>query len=243
MDIYSLSKSFWDFSFENPEKIKPNHIALYFFVIEHSNRLGWKEKFSLPTIMTMEAIGIKNYKTYYSAFTELVEFGFIKLVEKSKNQYSANVIALVNFTEANTKALSKALYKHDTKHIPKQVRSTVDIDILVYLNTYLHNYNYTDKRKETLKEWIEYKIERKEKYTDKGLIKFISQFDKYSDEEFQAMVDQSIANTWKGLFEIKKNNNFTKKPELGPNAQRALIMHNLKTNPDKYFNNDTINQK
>ena len=61
---YSLSRSWFNFCFENPEKIRPNHTALYFFIIEHCNRLGWKAKFGLPTTMTMEAIGIRSYNTY-----------------------------------------------------------------------------------------------------------------------------------------------------------------------------------
>jgi hypothetical protein len=103
MDIYSLSRNFWDYAFENPEKISPNHAAIYFFAIEHCNRLGWKQKYGLPSAMVMEATGIKSYNTYISAFNELVDFGFIKLIEKSKNQYSSNIIALSIFNKANNK--------------------------------------------------------------------------------------------------------------------------------------------
>ena len=133
MDIYSLTRNFWDYSFENPDRLKPNHAAIYFFAIEHCNRLGWKEKFGLPTSMVMEAVGIKNYKTYHTALMDLIEIGLIDLIEKSKNQYSSNVIALVNFTKANTKALDKAL----SKHVPKQVQSTASIDIQSYNTTNL----------------------------------------------------------------------------------------------------------
>lgn len=121
---YELSRQFFDWSYENPEKIKPNHIALYFFIIEHCNRLGWKDKFGLPTEMAKEAIGIKNYRTYYDALNDLVEFGFIKLIEKSKNQYSSNIIAIVKNTKAHTKAYDKARHKQ----VQKQGLSTVDID-------------------------------------------------------------------------------------------------------------------
>ena len=120
MNSYELSRKFFDWSFENPEKISPTHIAMYFFIIEHCNRLGWKEKFGLPTTMVKEAIGIKNYRTYTNALNDLVEWGFIIMIEKSKNQYSSNIIAIANFTKAHTKAsakaLDKALQKHDTKH-------------------------------------------------------------------------------------------------------------------------------
>ena len=128
-DIYSLTRNFFDWSFENPEKINTNHVALYYFILEHSNRLGWKEKFGLPTGMAMEAIGIKNYKTYGKTFSELVEFGFVKLIEKSKNQYSSNVIALVKNTKAHTKALTKA----SLKHIPKQSSSTAHSSVSILI--------------------------------------------------------------------------------------------------------------
>lgn len=116
MNSYELSRAFFDWSFENPEKVTPTHVAMYFFIIEHCNRLGWKEKFGLPTTMVKDAIGIKNYRTYINALNDLVEFGFITMVEKSKNQYSSNIIAIAKFTKAHTKALDKALQKHSQKH-------------------------------------------------------------------------------------------------------------------------------
>jgi hypothetical protein len=124
MNSYELSRIWFDFCFENPEKIKPNHTALYFFIIEHCNRLGWKEKFGLPMEMAKEAIGISNYRTYSKTFIDLVNWGFIIIHQKSKNQYSANVIAIVKNTKAHTKALDIAMQKHSQK----QVHSIVGID-------------------------------------------------------------------------------------------------------------------
>lgn len=116
MNSYTLSRNWFDWCFENPEKINPNHSALYFFCIEHCNRLGWKDKFGLPTSMAKEAIGIKNFRTYRNTLNDLVAFGFIKMIEVSKNQYSSNIIAIVKNTKAHTKALDKALQKHDATH-------------------------------------------------------------------------------------------------------------------------------
>jgi len=220
MDIYTLSRNYWDYSFENPDKLKPNHAAIYFFAIENCNRLGWKDKFGLPTTMTMEAVGIKNYKTYHSALMDLVEIGFIKLIEKSKNQYSANVIALVNNTKANTKALTKAMSKHDTKHIPKQVQSNVSIDILVYFNTILPNYQYTDFRIEQIKKWISYKTEKKEKYTKIGFEAFLNKWNHLSDIKFEELISTAMSNNWKGIFETKETNNGNTTEKLGTSAAR-----------------------
>jgi len=115
MDWYSLSRQWFDWSFENPEKISPNHSALYFFAIEHCNRLWWRKKFWFPTEMAKDAIGIKSYHTYINTFNDLVEWGFIEVIERSKNQYSANIIALANFDKANDNALDKAIWKHLSK--------------------------------------------------------------------------------------------------------------------------------
>ena len=128
MNGYELSRNWFDWCFENPEKINPNHSALYFFCIEHCNRLGWKEKFGLPTTMAKEAIGIKSYNTYIKTLNKLVEFGFIKMIEKSKNQYSSNIIALSENDKALNKALDKALIKHTTKQRKSTQQSIDSID-------------------------------------------------------------------------------------------------------------------
>ncbi len=124
MNSYDLSRAWFNFCFDNPEKIRPIHTAIYMFSIEHCNRLGWKEKFGFPSQMVMEAIGVKNWRTYSKALADLVEWKFIIMIETSKNQYSSNIIAIVKNTKAPTKALDKALQKHSTK----QGQSTVSID-------------------------------------------------------------------------------------------------------------------
>jgi hypothetical protein len=128
MSGYDLSRKWFDWCFENPEKITPNHTALYFFIVEHCNRLGWKEKFGLPTTMAKEAIGIRSYNTYVNTLTDLVDFGFIRLIEKSKNQYSSNIVALSNFNKAHNKALDKALINHTTKQVESTQQSIDSID-------------------------------------------------------------------------------------------------------------------
>jgi hypothetical protein len=128
MNSYELSRNFFDWCFENPEKVTPNHIAIYFFAIEHCNRLGWKQKFGFPTQMAMEAIGIKKHQTYIKYFNDLVDFGFFKLVQKSANQYSANIISLMCAMPKNGKALDKANINHAAKQTESNGQSNSPID-------------------------------------------------------------------------------------------------------------------
>ena len=111
---YSLARNYWDFAFNNPELVKPVHAALYLFAVELCNRLGWKEKFGLPTISTMEALGLKTWRTYNATFNDLVAWGFFELVEKSKNQYTSAIIKLTN----------KPLNAYDLKSQAKEVPMT-----------------------------------------------------------------------------------------------------------------------
>jgi hypothetical protein len=116
MNGYELSRNWFDWSFENPELISPTHTAIYFFAIEHCNRLGWKDKFGFPSQMAMDAIGVRKHHTFAKHFQDLVDWGFITLIQKSKNQYSANIISLISAKPKNGKALDKALMKHGAKH-------------------------------------------------------------------------------------------------------------------------------
>jgi hypothetical protein len=109
MSGYKFTRAWFDFCFDNPEKIKPVHHAIYHFTLDRCNRLGWKSKFGFSTDFAMETLGIKNYRTYSKALNDLVSFGFIKMIQKSKNQHTSNVIALVENPKANTKALDRAL--------------------------------------------------------------------------------------------------------------------------------------
>jgi hypothetical protein len=157
MNIFELNRTFWDFAFSNPEKIKPNHCAIYYFALEHCNRLGWKEKFGFPTSMVLEATGIKSYSVYKKTFDDLVSFGFFIVIEYSKNQYSSNIIALKENNKALDKALDKALIKHKTKQRESTQQSIDSIDKQLTINNKQNNNIEERKLKfaETIKPYLE----------------------------------------------------------------------------------------
>jgi len=120
MNSYELSRNWFNWSFENPEKINPNHSAIFFFAIDQCNRLGWKKKFGFPTQTAMDAIGIKKHQTYIKYFNELCEWGFFELIQKSTNQHSANIISICQAMPKKGKATDKALDKATIIHTAKQ---------------------------------------------------------------------------------------------------------------------------
>jgi uncharacterized phage protein (TIGR02220 family) len=123
---YILSRQWFDFAFDNPEKISANHAALMFWLIELNNKLGWKKKFGLPTVHSMEALGVKSYNTYIKILNDLIEWGFVELIEKAKNQYRSNIISLNNIS-GSSRALSNALSNFDNTESMHRVAHN-DID-------------------------------------------------------------------------------------------------------------------
>lgn len=95
--------------------------------------------------MTMEALGIRDAKTYAKAFNALEKWGFIVVHERSQNQYSSNIIALGKnpkaLPKAHTSALSKASTKHALEHTPEHARIITAIDIP---NTIIPNTKYKE---------------------------------------------------------------------------------------------------
>lgn len=127
MNGYDLTRQWFDFAFENPDLITGNHAAVYLWNVELNNRMGWVSKFASPASQAMAAAGIKSYNTYKKIFQELVEWGFIEIVQESKNQYTSNIIALSKIDKALDKALDKAMTMHLTTHSESTIQSTSSI--------------------------------------------------------------------------------------------------------------------
>ena len=228
MNSYSLSRNFFNWCFEHSKEIKPTHIAIYFFAIEHCNRMGWKDNFGFSTNMAMEATGIKSYNTYINAFNNLVNWGFIKLLEKSKNQWSSNIIAL----SKNDKALDKALIKHVTKHVTKQSESTVQSTVqstssIIKQGTRNKEPGNQEPRTEIqtagvmkiiypfnsetfLGQWQLWRQFKKEQFNfkykpigEQGALKELSELSAGNEELAVKIIHQSIQKGWKGFFELK----------------------------------------
>lgn len=123
---YTLTRQWYNFRFENPNKAKHVHSDLYFYIIDRWNRFGQKEIFTIPTATTMEALGIGSYNTYKTALHDLIEFGFIEVIEWSRNQHYSTVIALSKNDKAIYKALDKASDKADDKAIDKAFQSYIN---------------------------------------------------------------------------------------------------------------------
>lgn len=115
MNGYNLTRSWFNYKFENPKKVRHVHSDMYFYIVDLWNRLGQKNEFGLPTDVAMECLGIGSYNTYKKTLIDLIDFGFIVLVKDSRNQHHSKVVALSFFDKATDKPLDKATIKATDK--------------------------------------------------------------------------------------------------------------------------------
>lgn len=224
-------RNWFNWCFDNPDIINPNHTALYMFCIEHNNRMGWKTKYGLPTTMAMEAIGIKSYNTYKKTFDDLIKFKFIILIERSKNQYSSNIIALSISDKALDKALDKATARHSTKQVGSTIQSTVkskdsiDIPNTTIPKTEIPNTEYikpeTKKPKDLIFtemvkiwfDWYEFNFQLKPKFSkvDGIKIKSIRTYLESVISAKQPLTDELLFDGFKIVLEYSLKHEFVSK--------------------------------
>lgn len=132
MTGYGLTRDWFDWAFDNPDLNTPTHTALYLWYVEKWNRCGQKEKISVTTSESMDAIGVKSRNTLSKVFGDLVKWGFVRVVVESKNQYACNIITLAQnlskHEDSTRTTLDKALIQHSSKHEDNTVASTRTIN-------------------------------------------------------------------------------------------------------------------
>ena len=81
----------------------------------------------------------------------------------------------------------------------------------IYKEKIVNDINFSDKFKNTLIEWLEYKKYSYEELGFKKLLTIIkNNLKEHSEEDLMNIIDESIANNYKGITFNKLNNNFRK---------------------------------
>ncbi len=227
---YELTSWWFNFVSENSDKVECKHTALYLYIVEMFNKRNWVETIGLPTDFTMGVLNISSYKTYSNTLNDLIEFGFIKLVEKSKNQHTSNKVALVKNAKASSSHIPKQIESNDqsklsiTKLLNKETIKLINDNyklVNLHLRDWINSVEKEDipaeeKKLEfgslgnefvaNWKEWVDFRIKLKKKFVDiDAQQKAVNQLIKLSEGNKLVAVEiinKSIANSWQGLFKL-----------------------------------------
>lgn len=219
---YAFSRQYFDWAFEHPSENNTAMTALYFFLVEVNNRLGWKREFGITSHECMEAIGITSYNTYKKNFDKLIEMGFITVVRKSTNQYQANIIALSKFD----KALDKALPKHVRHSINNKtinnktiVEPSDSTDELSFENIWT-SYGKKGNKKTSQKKWEKLLVQQKKLALEHIPLYVQATPDKQYRKNFETYINQEV---WNDEIQLKQKENETESTIHRVKLHPALI--------------------
>ena len=227
MNGYELTRNWFDFKFENPSKVRAIHTDFYIYILDQWNRLGQKKEFGLPTSYTMECLGIGSYNTYKKTLTDLVDFGFVKIIKDSKNQHVSKIIALSKFDKAIDKPSDKALDEANIKAIDKPTDTIVkqyNNLTIEQIKNILNFYNslskaQIEKRLKQLydskfdfeqcildlgadvkitKDWMQVRKDKKATNSETAFNGFLREFSK-SGKDINTILKICVEKSWKGF--------------------------------------------
>ena len=99
--------------------MKPQHSALYWFLVNQANRQRWPEWFTVARDIAMNGSKITKRETYYKAIKVLEDVGLIEYI-KSTNQHEAPHFKLIRLSrkrvrqgdkQGSSRGLAGAPYK------------------------------------------------------------------------------------------------------------------------------------
>lgn len=206
MNGYKLTRDWFEWCSENPEKIRPIHSALYLFAVDQCNRFGWKSKFGFPTYFVMDILGIGNWRTYSKALNELVEFGFIEIVRKSPNRHKSTIISIVKNTELSTELSTE----QEQGNVQSKDSATAAIDKPINSQTSKQlktskpkrkKFNFKNKlieygfKENLVDDWLEVRKTKRATNTETAFKLFIKEFEK-SGKGMDFILESCIEKSW-----------------------------------------------
>jgi len=209
---YSLSRDWFNFAVDNPDIVSGNHTALYMWLIELNNRLNWVKKFGVTYRECMDGMSCKSRNTYMNCFKDLVTWGFIKVIKPGVNQYQCSIIAILKNEQAQVKQISK----HRSATVASTVASTDTIPKTVKTSKHINSKNiysdfifFKDDFFEVWNQYLEMRKKIKKPATQAAETLALKKVSQLSNDDLQLavkIVQQSILNSWQGIFELKINN-------------------------------------
>jgi hypothetical protein len=122
INIFEQLQSYYSFVFENQDKVRQSHTALYAFLLNQNNRNNWSEWFKCPFDLAMAGACIGSKSTYYKCLNDLQDWKLIKW-RKGENSFKAPQICILVLSKSEplTVPLSEPLHEPLTVPLSEQL--------------------------------------------------------------------------------------------------------------------------
>jgi hypothetical protein len=207
MNGYQLTRQWFSFRFENSHKVTAAHSEFYFYLLDRWNRFGQKQVFSCPRILTMEVLGIGSHNTYKKIYQDLIAFGFIEEVSKACNRYKECSYVRLSKNDTLSDILSDSLPDNLNDNLSD---TTIELKNKGTKEQKKERFDFSKygNLSDIIQKWVDYKKSIKNSYKSQSSLDIVSKkLNELSGGDYQkaeAIVEQSIANQWQGLFELRQ---------------------------------------
>jgi len=89
-----LTAAWFKWVAEHPAHARHIHFALYYFLVFYNAQIKWPPKFVFSLEEAKHHLGDAATSTYAGALNDLIEWGFVNLIQRGANQYRPTVISL-----------------------------------------------------------------------------------------------------------------------------------------------------
>ena len=224
ISLFNQVKCFFEIVINGIHPFTPHHISLYLFILNHNNNLHWSEYFGLPFELAMAGSKIGSKRTYYKIMNDLHDWKLI-VYEKGKNDFTAARIKVevLLCTATDTATATATNTGNDTAGGPATDTAGEPLIIpLIYditkipekLNTVAPVFfEFYDQFWKIWIKWKWYRAENNKPVTrqsEETAIKYLYEISGKSIETAEKIIEQSIANSWNTLVEIKHNSKIQK---------------------------------
>lgn len=211
MTIIDYFNQFWEA--HGDLEFTPNEVYLYFYLLSVWNTTGRKEEFECNTSHIIQNIKITK-PTLIDCRKRLQKKGLIKFREGNRKSLKP-VYELIHFTNDFTNNLTNDFTTHrvyrdiEKESISKDIPKKDDLS-LKQKNNKTFNLDFVSPNYlPIIESWLEYKRKKKQSYKSEASIKVcynnLLKLSNNSPTIAQLIVEQSIANNYSGLFELKQN--------------------------------------
>jgi hypothetical protein len=241
MKYIDLMNSFWRYYDENKDKLSVSDITLYFTLLRYCNKLGWINPFNInPYLMAeINPLSINTYykslknldnlkliewkpgknnvsnakitilKFNTSVVTSVnnsIDTSIVNSVDNSVVSNNKTIILLDYKTIIQSKEFKKFLISSNYKLIKIDEEETPKI---IFPFTSLEFIKFWDLWKEYKQK--EFKFKYKSAISEQASLKSLNDLSGGQEQIALKIIEQSIANNWKGFFKLKNNNDGTNK--------------------------------
>lgn len=145
-DIHRYIREYFKFIENFEDEVKPEHTAMYMWILNRNNSLFWQPVIEISTNEAMTRLGMKCPKWYRKTRQKLIDWGLIKVERRSTNQNRVFAMSLPYPDEVELQMTNSYMEENTLKEQLENQRRELSFELdNIRNNGYPGEYNESEK--------------------------------------------------------------------------------------------------